>query len=265
MTTWDAFLFGDELDMLECRLRELEQYPDVRHVLVEALLDHQGNPKPLHYLENRSLFDRWNDRITHVIADLPAREQAESPWEREHVQRQHIWKGLEEADPDDWVLICDVDEIPSAGAIRARHHDMVTLNMRLAMFAVDWVCPEPTRIAVAGRRSSLWTDLWWARDNGPRSTFPLVEDAGWHFTWLGGPAAIERKASQFCHLELREMILVANRRGDLYEHGFTWHGPQPYAPYPPTEPVFAMVPAAVDETWPAYIRQRLCPPEWFRP
>jgi hypothetical protein len=257
---WDTFLLGDEADMLECRLRELEQYPGVRHVLVEAALDHQGNPKPLYYGDNKSLFSQWSDRITHIVSRLPV--HAADPWEREHAQRQDISLALERADPDDLVLLCDVDEIPSPAALAARPPGMVALEMRLAMFAVDWVCPQPARIATGALARDLWPNLWWARDNGPRSTFPLVPDAGWHFTWLGGPDAIRRKAGQFCHLELRDMILAANEREELYEKGLTWHGSPSY---PPASPTQVMVPAEVDESWPSYIRDGLCPPEWFRP
>ena len=45
-------MFRDELDMLECRLRELEDVV-YRHVLVEAPVTHRGDPKPLYYAENR--------------------------------------------------------------------------------------------------------------------------------------------------------------------------------------------------------------------
>jgi len=49
---FDTLLFNDELAMLECRLEELDGKVD-RHVLVEAKLDHQGNPKPLYFADNR--------------------------------------------------------------------------------------------------------------------------------------------------------------------------------------------------------------------
>jgi hypothetical protein len=86
---------------------------------------------------------------------------------------------------------------------------------------------------------------------------------GWHFTWLGGPEAIRKKAAQFCHLELRDMILEANEEGLLYEQGRTWHGM--VDPYPPKSPDVRMVPATIDASWPRYIREGRCPDNWYRP
>jgi hypothetical protein len=258
---YDTFMFGDELDMLEMRLMELGDHP-VQHVLVEARVDHQGTPKPLHYAENRERFAPWKDRITHIIAEgLPSVSEAPDPWSREHAQRENIWRGLTAAKPDDVVLLCDVDEIPSAAALAIQPQGMVTLNMRLAMFAADWVWHEPARIAVAGRYSDLGC-LWMHRNNGPRSTYPLADDAGWHFSWLGGPGAIDVKARKHCHLELNQMILDGNAAGEWYEQGWTWHGQDIY---PPQRLTTRMDPVDVDGTWPRYIRERLCPPSWFRP
>jgi hypothetical protein len=264
MTVWDTFLFGDELDMLECRLIELEQYPDVRHVLVEAPLDHQGNAKPLYYQEHRERFAPWENRIIGVVADLPA--AAHDPWDREHIQREHVWAGLDEADPDDLVLLCDVDEIPSARALAATRPGLSTLVMNVSMFAVDWVLPVPQEIAVAAPRKALGSPLWMARDNGYRKRFPHTDDAGWHFSWLGGRAAIERKARQFCHLELQEMILEGNAAGEWYEQGWTWYGEHwTHHGQTPARRQVQMVAETVDARWPRYIRERRCPPSWFRP
>jgi len=200
-----------------------------------------------------------------VVADVPDREENPNPWSREFAMRQAVWQGLNGyASPEDLVLACDVDEIPSDKAISLQPDSVVTLGMRLAMFAVDWVCPEETRVAVAGRMADLAVmPLFVARDNGSRARFPLVDGAGWHFTWLGGPQAIRRKAGQFCHLELRDMILAGNEAGEWYEQGFTWHGPG--AGYPPPRRAFRMEAVDMDETWPRYMRERRCPRSWFRP
>jgi hypothetical protein len=125
------------------------------------------------------------------------------------------------------------------------------------------VYPEEARIAIAGRARDLaMVPLFTARDNGFRGRLPLAGGCGWHFTWLGGPEAIRRKAGQFCHLELQEMILAGNDAGEWYEQGWTWHG---LGPYPPPRRAFRLDPVEVDESWPAYIRERRCPDSWFRP
>lgn len=265
----DTFIFGGGgescLDMLQCRLEELDDSPVTRHVVVESERDHQGRAKPLWYREAGDRFSAWRDKITYIVASLPPESEFIDPWQREHMQRMHIAAAVLDTPPGDFVLLADVDEIPSPYALEfmARGVDgMRAFNMRLAMFAVDWVHEEPTRISTGGLRHNLGV-LPEQRDNAYRITLPLVQDAGWHFTWLGGPEAIRSKADQFCHLELRDMILRSNEERLLYEQGYTWHGDT--GPYPPPHATVQQLAVEVDETWPSYIRERRCPDSWFRP
>lgn len=265
----DTFIFGgaDEscLDMLQCRLEELDSSPVTRHVIVESERDHQGRAKPLWYRESGDRFSAWHSKITYAVASLPPESEYINPWQRENMQRMRIAEAVQDTPGEDFVLLADVDEIPSPYALEFMAqgvNGMFAFNMRLAMFAVDWVHEDPTRISVGGLRYNLGA-LHEQRNNAYRSGLPLVQDAGWHFTWLGGPDAIKAKADQFCHLELREMILHSNDEQLLYEQGYTWHGDD--GPYPPREVTVQQLAVEVDETWPAYIRERRCPESWFRP
>jgi hypothetical protein len=272
---WDTFIFGGEgsdLDMLECRMAEFDSWgvtpAQVRHVLVEARYDHMGRPKPLYFQESRARFGPWLDRISHVVAkDVPGPDEKMHPWEREHIQRMAVWTALGGAWPDELVILADVDEIPSWAALTTQHTGMMAWDMRLAMFAVDWVYREPTRISVAGPKRMLG-QLHQQRDNLYRSRLPLVENAGWHMTWLGGPEAIAEKAmKRSCHLELQELILSANAAGELYEQGHTWHNARNPEPpdYPPKTMSERLEAVDVDSTWPAYVHKGLCPRSWLRP
>jgi Glycosyltransferase family 17 len=264
-TVYECFIFGDEADMLECHLENLEQFPHVRHVISEARLDHQGNPKPLYYADNKSRYDRWNDRIHHVVAELPTSADSPYPWAREHTQRDALFQVIHDADPDDLILLTDTDEILAPAALDIMPRSMAALEMQVSMFAVDYVCPAPSRIAVGALRKNLGVPLWYMRDNGPRSSFEPFKDCGRHFTWLGGPDAIEKKLGQFCHGELADLITGGNKDGLWYEGGWTWEGAS--GQYPPGRA--DLVPqgyvSKLDETWPAYIRERRCPPSWFAP
>jgi hypothetical protein len=56
---YDCFLINREFDLLEMRLHELAPVVD-RFVLVEATHTFFGQPKPLHYQENRACFQARN-------------------------------------------------------------------------------------------------------------------------------------------------------------------------------------------------------------
>lgn len=74
---WDAFMFFNELDVLEMRLNELNSSVH-KFVLVEATKTHSGNSKPLHYAENSHRFSAFYDKIVHIVVDdLPVHS---NPW-----------------------------------------------------------------------------------------------------------------------------------------------------------------------------------------
>lgn len=255
MTIWCPAMVNDELDVLQARLEELEPWP-VRHVIVEAAQTFRGVPKPLHFAENRDRFARWKDSVCHVITALPP---SGSPWEREHAQRDTAWLTINAgAAPDDVVLISDVDEFPSDEALSWHGPGVVSLFMRTTLFAVDWVVPDELVPPSAVMATVAWLraqggSLARVRDN--RSAYRVIRGGGWHFSWLGGPEAQQQKLlTATCHTELlgtKEGGLILT--GERYRTGENGEGHLP------------VVPVDVDETWPAFVRERRCPAEWFRP
>jgi hypothetical protein len=245
---WDTFMLRDGLDMLECRLRELDDSPVYRHFLVESPLTHRGVPKPLHYADNRERFAPWADRIVHVVAALDADAGA---WEREHAQRYAIWAALEDAADDDIVILADVDEIPSPQALEAVPAPVLGFRQRLCMYAADWEYPERMLCSVSARLGYVrGKDASAVRDS--RERWPEVP-GGWHLTWLGGVEKQREKLAATCHEEMTaaEAALIAD--GHCYNGGIHHSG------------TLQMIPRDVDETWPRWIWERECPPEWFRP
>ena len=113
---FDCFTFFNELDILDIRLTELDPLVDY-FVLVEATRTFTGKPKPLYYADNRGRYERFAQKIIHVVVDdLPL--DAESHWAREAFQRDAIMRGLTQARPDDRIIISDCDEIPKPALLR---------------------------------------------------------------------------------------------------------------------------------------------------
>lgn len=245
---WDCLMLGSELDMLAGRLKEMQDWPELCHVIVEAPVTHKGDPKPLHYDKNRRRFKSWAKRIEHVVADNldPSLEA----WPREHRQRDAAMRVLRErARPGDVVLICDVDEFVPYGTWSGL--PCVSYNQRLAMYAVDWLYPQRHICSVAAEWASVrGPGLAAVRDN--RYAYPVI-DGGWHLTWLGGQEACKAKLEVTCHEEMTDKSRELLASGKCYAEGIHHTGD------------FQMVPADVDETWPGFIYRRECPDTWFRP
>lgn len=131
---FDCFTFFNELDILDIRLAELDPLVDF-FVLVEATRTFTGKPKPLYYADNRQRYERYVDKIIHVVVDdLPL--DAPTHWIREAHQRNAIMRGLTQARPDDRIIISDCDEIPKSNLLQ-RALGFCGLSHRIVMFWCD--------------------------------------------------------------------------------------------------------------------------------
>jgi len=242
-------MYRNEAAVLQMRLEEM-QHLDVTHVLVEAPVDHHGHPKSLHYAENRDRFAKWADRIRHVVVtDLP---DDPNPWVREHAQRDAALGAIPDAHDDDLLLIADVDEIPAPALfeVAAASRLPAALEQQVMAFAVDWAhVPELTGVITTAGHARQAGSLAAIRDQ--RGAFPVIRNAGWHFSWIGGAQASLEKLDSFCHLEARQIVHDGITSGDFIERGL-WN-------------VAQLTPVDVDERWPRMIYERRCPGTWFRP
>jgi Glycosyltransferase family 17 len=261
---YDTFLFNDELDLLRCRLEELDKSPVYRFVIVEANKDNQGHPKPLHFQEHRDEFAPWLDRITPVpVMDMPKLDKTKDRWPfaSEYHMREATFRGLRTAQGDDLVLHGDVDEIPSLSGIqRARTWGGGIFRMRCAVFAVDWELPWRWDgiVGLPFRHITSFEAMRNHRfDQRASGRFlHYLPASGWHLTWLGGPEAIRAKLMNYCHLEMTDYILRGLETNQFYERGIFWgHG----------NGDTQLIPVDVDRTWPKYVYERRCPEIWFRP
>jgi hypothetical protein len=252
-------MFRDELDVLEMRLTELAKYTHVmRHVLVESHTTHLGVPKPLHYRDHCDEFSQWSDRVHAVTFDDD--EQPMDAWEFEHAQRNAAWAYVDaHADGGDVVFICDVDEIPSKAMISWLGDEATAVQMRTCIFAVDWEVSRqlpPTCViaSVAYLRLMASYGLGLAEVRDRRDQYPVLEDGGWHLSWLGGPERQREKlVTATCHQEV-----LATPEAALIASGARWATSEDGGGLP-------VKPVDVDETWPAYVYERRCPVSWFRP
>lgn len=205
MAVWDCFTFYNELDVLEARLVELDGVAD-RIVIAEATTTHTGHPKPLYFAESRSRFSRFASRIEHLAVELPPGDGVD-PWERERAQRDALAGALEQADPADLVIVSDVDEIPRAAAIpevsRLTLYGPVMLAMRLYVYSLHWRDPATWLHAKAMRARDalrLRSERGWSlSDLRLCFDFPVVSEAGWHFSSFFGPEDLALKLRSFAH------------------------------------------------------------------
>lgn len=195
---YDCFMFFNEFELLDLRLRELSDVVD-RFVLVEATTTHAGYPKLLLFDRFRHLFQASAAKIIYV----PVRDDIAhgNSWDREFFQRNAIMHGLVGAAEEDIILISDVDEIPCRQAVeRLRSIDQpVTLRFAHHYYGLDCRLQIPWDGTVATRRRLLRLPQI---ERDERGRIEHMLDAGWHFSFLGGATRIRQKLRAYSHTEL---------------------------------------------------------------
>jgi beta-1,4-mannosyl-glycoprotein beta-1,4-N-acetylglucosaminyltransferase len=194
---YDCFLFFNELEVLDLRLRVLDSVVD-HFVLVESTTTFTGKPKELLFEKNKDRFAKWLPKITHVVVeDSPNPTSASDAWNVEHFQRNAIERGLIDAPAASRIMVSDVDEIPNPWSV-TYYGDMggvVGFPMSLYYYYVN--CQQ--------------VQIWWGtvmaskNDMGPpqylrnrRNNCSIQSSKlGWHFSFLGDVTRIQEKLGAY--------------------------------------------------------------------
>jgi beta-1,4-mannosyl-glycoprotein beta-1,4-N-acetylglucosaminyltransferase len=189
-----------------------------KFVLVEATLTFKGNPKPLYYAENKDRFQKFADKIVHVVVDklvpnatyVVGNERCDSVWMNEYYQRYCIQRGILQLslEHNDLILLSDLDEIPNMSTI----------------FYIIRSAPDSRQIAFALEQdmyyynlTSKTRELWYPAkivsylyylaecSSNPQlcriKSLHHIPNGGWHLSYFGDPAFIRNKLLNFSHQE----------------------------------------------------------------
>lgn len=252
---YDLVPFLNELEMLKIRMTELDSVVH-QFIVVEAHLTHKGEPKPLYFAENRSMFDAWKDKTRHIIIDdMPktASPPSELPqmfddpaWKREWFQIDRASDVIHPGDTES-IIYTDVDEIPRAEAVRSftERDSCVTFHLPEYHYFLNWKLPTVKfeSCMIIGREFKRHKRTGIRHQNGLHRN-RAIDNAGWHFSSMGGAEMVRQKLKSFCHWN-RPGILEGIRNVDNGS---------------PVETLIARGRAtkvAIDDTYPKYIRDNL--------
>jgi len=219
---YDCFLFNNELDLLQLRITELYSSVDC-FVICECAVTFSGEPKPLYYLLNQARFVNFKDKIKHfIIPNPPAEAYTKNPINQDKKtsqfwQRNQMALAIQAAKENDIILISDVDEIPRARVL-AKVVKLCSFAKTIVFFSQSWflffldvrVSKREQSIFASNERSKNQNNAKWLGTfactakllrNGYRGNvngiwsmkwgdhhliYPIVESAGWHFSYMGG-------------------------------------------------------------------------------
>ena len=230
MKIYDCFTFFNELELLELRL---ETYYDIvdRFVIVESDKTHANNPKPFNFAKHIHDFEKYLPKIHYVMDRSSVPYNGVGDWSLENNQRNNIAKGLEDAAPDDLIMISDLDEFLDPVIIKTIRESFSDPN-KFVDFVAYYDTSNYTKGKLipfhSGMRINDFLDLspvgcrqnfhsyyfnWVCRDlpwagtvigkfkhmtspqafRNARESLPKITNGGWHFSNMGGVDKVVEK------------------------------------------------------------------------
>ena len=230
MKIYDCFQYYDEDLLLDFRLNYLNKYVD-KFVIVESAFTHSGESKKL--LFNINKFKFFKDKIKYLVSDkLPDNlfkvnekdsfntvnsKIIRNTISREHLQRNKISEGLRDSEPDDIIIVSDLDEIPNLENIKLAkiknklicfkqkfYHYKFNLKIENSNWYGSKACRKKNLLSpqwlrnIKSKKYPFWRlDVLFSKTK--YQDIFLVNSGGWHFSNLKNAEGIEKKLRTYGH------------------------------------------------------------------
>ena len=250
-------MFFDEEMLLDLRLNVLDKYVD-KFVISEATYKHNGKPKKLLFDINK--FQKFKDKIIYVVAEnqnlgltkikendseeLKISKLITNSYTREVNQENKIQDGIIGADPDDIIIMSDLDEIPNL-----ENENLKLINNKLIFFkqkmfyykfnllyeGMPWygskACKKKYFITphwlkwIKNKKYPWWRlDTFFSKTK--YSDIHFISDGGWHFTNIRKARDVENKLLSFAHyyefeqsgMKLNDIEKAIREKTVMYDH-----------------------------------------------
>ncbi len=230
MKIFDCFMYFDEEVVLDLRLNTLNKYVDY-FVIVESIFTHRGEKRKLKF--NQEKFKNFQDKIIYLIYDKEpkniekilsddskgelSRKYIFNAAYRENGQRNFILNGIKNAEPEDIILISDVDEIPNLENFNFKDIKKKIVLFKQDMFYYKFNLKLPNLIwtgTKACKKKDLRTPQWLRNIKDKKypiyridiffsktkyNSIQFIKNGGWHFSNIKTASEIEHKLKSYLH------------------------------------------------------------------
>ena len=257
MKIYDCFMFFDEEMLLDLRLNIMYKYVD-KFAIAEAAYMHSGKPKKLIFDINK--FAKFKDKIIYIVVDKPPPDLLKinnkeslnerqskmilNAKKRETYQINMTQDAITNANPDDMIIVSDLDEIPNLEKIDFKIISQKLIFFKQKMFyyklnlfhkSLPWygskACkkkyfktPEWLR-EIKNKKYPMWRlDILLSKFKYNDIYFAM--DGGWHFSNIRKPEDLEKKMLNFLHhvdyeqsgLGLEDLKRLMSEKKLMYNH-----------------------------------------------
>ena len=212
MAIYDCFQYFNEDRIIDLRLNILDQYVDF-FVISESTRNHQGIKKKLNFEINK--FKKFKKKIIYLVADpeeyLVTENHKYGHSLIEQHQRNFLINGINKADDNDLILISDSDEIPDLKKLYLIKKKYFAFSQKAYCYKLNLLNPKENNWI--GSRGCKKKDLisaqklrqikfkhypFWRID---KQNLQIIDNAGWHFSYLLNLEKISEKIKSFSHSE----------------------------------------------------------------
>ena len=221
MRVIDCFPYFNEKELLELRINLLHDKVD-KFIITDANRTHRGTLKPFTCKNTLKELGIVSDKIQVIEVKLQSYEEQPNAWSRERMQRNAAAEFVLEGDV---CIVSDCDEIMNPNCVQyytdiARQNPQNIIRIPLAFLIgrgdlrvfdeqgnpVPWrasyLClkshlekytlSDVRESHALGKHNIEFSDLFITENN-------KIEDAGWHFSWMGDENRIKIKSDSFLH------------------------------------------------------------------
>ena len=232
MKIFDCFQFCDEEMLLDLRLNVMDKYVD-KFVITEATYMHNGKSKKLNFDINK--YPKFKDKIIYIVVNNPPPDLFEiyksdnnkkdtkgqklvlNGYKRDNYQRQMAHQALENIEPNDWIIINDIDEIPNLKNVNFKKvkNKFIIFKQQIFYYKFNLLYPNIFWYGSKACKKRDFLSPQWVR-NVKHKKYPLwrldilfskrkynnifyINNGGWHFTNIKSPSDIEKKLLNYTH------------------------------------------------------------------
>ena len=223
-------MFYDEDLVIDLRLNILNEYVD-EFVIVESKFTHSGKKRELLFDINK--YSKFKKKINYIVLenepanleivqDYDTDDKKNSKYimnalKRENFQRNGIKKGITNANPDDIILVSDVDEIPNLLNLDLNkiNNNIILFKQNFYYYKFNLKLEDMLWSGTKGcKYKNLKSPQWlrnikdkkypfWRLDvlfsDKKYSNIISIENGGWHFSNMKTPEEIEKKMRTYLH------------------------------------------------------------------
>ena len=242
MKIFDCFMYFDEDTVLELRLNVLDKFIDY-FVIVESTFTHKGDKRKLKF--DIKKFSKFKHKIIYLVYDIEPKnieKILESDDEkkksikyilnaayRENGQRNFISNGLKDAQPNDLILISDADEIPNFDMLnKIKLKNFALFRQKNFLYKLNLMSDDNWLGTGICYKKYLQSPQWLRNKRFLRRGFirriffktQIIENGGWHFTFLKKPEDIVKKMKSYGHGDLEKLGDIENIKKSIEQNKF---------------------------------------------